>query len=183
MPYTLRGGQAQTSLHKSWFGGTEKLFLTLPRHGIEPRVFGFEFRLSNHWASYWLQFPTRVLNQVCRALPTHFDTLVCIVEHRNPFFVYFTPQVHFSSSPSVHHSTSKYRPTYYTLRICNFCNNSGCLQWTVSMFWRVLWCMLTKKSWSIWWNGWQLICRLECSKHLSESHAHDTHWGSHFAES
>ena len=45
------GGQAQTSLRKSWLGGTEKLFLTLPHQGIEPRFFGFEFRLSNHWAT------------------------------------------------------------------------------------------------------------------------------------
>ena len=28
------------------YEGTERLSLTLPRHGIEPRVFGFEFRLS-----------------------------------------------------------------------------------------------------------------------------------------
>ena len=31
--------------------GQQKLLLTLPRQGIEPRVFGIEFRLSNHWAS------------------------------------------------------------------------------------------------------------------------------------
>ena len=46
-----KGGQAQTSLHKSWLGGTEKLPLTLPRQGIEPRVFRFEFRLSDQGAS------------------------------------------------------------------------------------------------------------------------------------
>ena len=40
-----KGGQAQTSLHKSWLGGTEKLSHTLPRQGIEPRVFGLEFGL------------------------------------------------------------------------------------------------------------------------------------------
>ena len=33
-------GQAQTSLHKSWLGGKEKLCLTLPRQGIKPRIFG-----------------------------------------------------------------------------------------------------------------------------------------------
>ena len=43
------GGQVQTSLHKSWPGWPEKLlFLTMPRQGIEPRVFGFEFRRTNH---------------------------------------------------------------------------------------------------------------------------------------
>ena len=41
-------GQTQTSLHKSSLGGTEQLYLALPRQGIEPRVFGFEFRVSNH---------------------------------------------------------------------------------------------------------------------------------------
>ena len=39
-----KGAQAQTSLHKSWLGGSEKLAFTLARQGIEPRVFGFEFR-------------------------------------------------------------------------------------------------------------------------------------------
>ena len=29
------GDQAQTSLQKSWLGGTEKLYLTLPRQGIK----------------------------------------------------------------------------------------------------------------------------------------------------
>ena len=43
-----KGGQAQTSLRKSWLGGTQKnLFL----RGIELRVFGFEFQLSNHPAT------------------------------------------------------------------------------------------------------------------------------------
>ena len=46
-------GQAQTSLHVlTWTvgGGTEKLSLTLPCQGIEPRVFDFrfEFQFSNH---------------------------------------------------------------------------------------------------------------------------------------
>ena len=35
-----KGGQAQTSLHKSWLGRTVKRSLTLPRQEIEPRVFG-----------------------------------------------------------------------------------------------------------------------------------------------
>ena len=43
-----KGGQAQASLHKSRLGGTEELSLTLPRQGIEPRVFGFEFGRTNH---------------------------------------------------------------------------------------------------------------------------------------
>ena len=42
-------GQAQTSLLKSWLGGTEKLLLTPIRQGIEPKAFGFQ--LSNHWAT------------------------------------------------------------------------------------------------------------------------------------
>ena len=37
------GGQAQTSLHESW---RRELWLTLPRQGIEPRVFRFEFQLK-----------------------------------------------------------------------------------------------------------------------------------------
>ena len=44
--HTHEGGQAQTSLHKRWLGGTEKLFLILLRQGIEPKVFGFEFQLT-----------------------------------------------------------------------------------------------------------------------------------------
>ena len=35
-----KGDQAQTSLHKSWLGGTENVLLTLPCQGTEPRVFG-----------------------------------------------------------------------------------------------------------------------------------------------
>ena len=31
-----KGDHAQTSLHKNWLGGTEQLFLTLSRQGIEP---------------------------------------------------------------------------------------------------------------------------------------------------
>ena len=46
-----KGGQAQISLHKSWLRETEKRILTLPLQGIEPRVFGFEVQLSNHWAT------------------------------------------------------------------------------------------------------------------------------------
>ena len=46
-----KGSQAQTCLRKSWLGGIGKQYLPLPRQGIEPRVFGFEFRRSNHWAT------------------------------------------------------------------------------------------------------------------------------------
>ena len=45
---THKGGQTQTNLLKGWLEETEKLLFTLPRQVIEPRVFGFEFRLSNH---------------------------------------------------------------------------------------------------------------------------------------
>ena len=46
------GGQAQTSLHKSWLGGIEKFSPPPPPpQGIEPRVFGFQFRNFNHWAT------------------------------------------------------------------------------------------------------------------------------------
>ena len=44
-------GQAQTCLQKSWLGATYFPPLTLPHQGIEPRVFGFEFRLSNCWVT------------------------------------------------------------------------------------------------------------------------------------
>ena len=44
-------GQAQTCLQKSWLGETYFSPLTLPHQGIEPRVFGFEFRLSNCWVT------------------------------------------------------------------------------------------------------------------------------------
>ena len=41
--------QRQRRLHKSGLGGrTETLLLTLPRQGIEPKVFGYEFRRTNH---------------------------------------------------------------------------------------------------------------------------------------
>ena len=46
-----KGVQAQASLHTSWLGGIEKMPLTLPRQGIEPKVFGFEFWLATHWAT------------------------------------------------------------------------------------------------------------------------------------
>ena len=45
-----KGGQVQTSPHcKSGLRGTGKLTFTLPLQGIESKVFGFEFRLSDHW--------------------------------------------------------------------------------------------------------------------------------------
>ena len=46
------GGQAQTSLRKSWLRGIEKNNCPspCPTRGSKPKVFGFEFRLSNHWA-------------------------------------------------------------------------------------------------------------------------------------
>ena len=44
-----KGGQTQTNLHK--LGGTEKLSSL-----IKPRVFGFEFRLPNHWAKFPVAF-------------------------------------------------------------------------------------------------------------------------------
>ena len=47
-----KGGQAQTSLHKGWHRRIEKQPLTLPREGIEPRVFGFEFWRSNSWGMF-----------------------------------------------------------------------------------------------------------------------------------
>ena len=49
MPYTRRGVRHK-QVCKRVEDGQKKLFVTLPRQGIEPRVFGFEFRLSNHWA-------------------------------------------------------------------------------------------------------------------------------------
>ena len=52
MPYTRkRVRHQQVCSRNSWLGGTEKLSLTLPHQRIEPRVFGFDFRLSNHWAN------------------------------------------------------------------------------------------------------------------------------------
>ena len=48
---THEGGQAQTSMHKSWLWGIEKLFPSLTHQGIETRVFGFAFQLSNHWGT------------------------------------------------------------------------------------------------------------------------------------
>ena len=41
-----KGGQAQTSLHKSWLVGIEKLFFTLPCQGVKLTVFRFEFWLT-----------------------------------------------------------------------------------------------------------------------------------------
>ena len=34
--------------------GQKNCRLTLPRRGIEPRVFGLEFRRSNHWPTWWV---------------------------------------------------------------------------------------------------------------------------------
>ena len=48
---THKGGGGGSGTIKSaqelTLGGIEKLFLTLFRQGIEPRVFGFEFRRTN----------------------------------------------------------------------------------------------------------------------------------------
>ena len=52
-----KGDQSQTSLHKSWLGWQKKLLVTLPRQGIEPRVFRFKSWLSNHWATSPLWWP------------------------------------------------------------------------------------------------------------------------------
>ena len=57
-----KGSQAQTSLHKSWLRGTEKLPLTLLHQGIEPRVFGIEFWRTNHWATY-IPHPVQIIWQ------------------------------------------------------------------------------------------------------------------------
>ena len=52
-------------------GGAEKLFLS--QEGIEPRVIGFEFRLSNHWARK---------SMGCRnQYPPAFLRLDCQIEH------------------------------------------------------------------------------------------------------
>ena len=53
--------------HKSGLERTEKLPLTLPCQGIEPRAFGFEFRCSNHWAmsSPFINF------QICSMAMSH----------------------------------------------------------------------------------------------------------------
>ena len=45
---THEGGSDTNKSAQELTRGTEKLSLTLPRQGIEPRVFGFEFRRSNH---------------------------------------------------------------------------------------------------------------------------------------
>ena len=48
-----KGGHARTSLHKSWLGETQKTVpQPAPPQGIEPWVFGFEFRRSNHRAAF-----------------------------------------------------------------------------------------------------------------------------------
>ena len=44
------GRQAQASPHWSGLGGMDTLSLTLPHQGIEPKVFGLEFRRTNHCA-------------------------------------------------------------------------------------------------------------------------------------
>ena len=60
----MKGGQAQTSLHKSWLRGTEKLHLTLPRQGIEPRVVGYKFQHSNNWAPIGTTSVKPTLNKI-----------------------------------------------------------------------------------------------------------------------
>ena len=47
------GGRGGGSVYEQVYtrvdtGGMVKLFLTLPHQGIEPRVFGFEFRRCDH---------------------------------------------------------------------------------------------------------------------------------------
>ena len=63
-------GQAQTSLHKSWLGGTGKLSLTLPHKGIEPRVFGFEFWRSNHCRATSPIFPETIMADIVTVVIT-----------------------------------------------------------------------------------------------------------------
>ena len=47
----VRAVHTEGGQHKCGPQGTEKLPVTLHHQGIEPRVFGFELRLSNHWAT------------------------------------------------------------------------------------------------------------------------------------
>ena len=48
----MKGGQAQTNIHKSWLEGTENCFSPCSARESKPRVFRFESRLANHWAMY-----------------------------------------------------------------------------------------------------------------------------------
>ena len=45
---THEGGSGTNKSAQELTRGTEKLFLAPPRKGIEPKTFGFQFRLSNH---------------------------------------------------------------------------------------------------------------------------------------
>ena len=45
--YTRKGARHKVCTRVD-SGGTEKLFVTLPRQRFKPRVFGFEFRRCNH---------------------------------------------------------------------------------------------------------------------------------------
>ena len=102
-----KGDQAQTSLHKSWLGGT--FFFG---GGIEPRVYGFEFWLSNqHWAmSSFIEFGCRawcltaigsvdgkqietmlLSNQIRSALLIHTINIILLGPHKwrhLPVYVY-----------------------------------------------------------------------------------------------
>ena len=41
-----KGGQSQTSLRKSWLGGTDTVSTPLPRQRFQPRIVGLEFQGS-----------------------------------------------------------------------------------------------------------------------------------------
>ena len=63
--YGMKGGRAQTSLHKSGLREIVKLSPTLPRQGIEPRVFGFKIRHANSTCPPIKEFMSRgVCDQV-----------------------------------------------------------------------------------------------------------------------
>ena len=56
VPYTQRGSGIERSAQELTRRDRKQLHLTLPRQGIELRVFGFEFRLSNHRATSPIKF-------------------------------------------------------------------------------------------------------------------------------
>ena len=65
--YPPRGVRHKQVCARADSSGQKKLSLTLPHQGIEPRVFRFEFQLSNHWATS----PVSCLYQVTELLSLH----------------------------------------------------------------------------------------------------------------
>ena len=77
--HTHEGGEAQRSLHKSWLGVTEKVFLALSHQGIEPGSLDLNSdSLSNHWATSVILY-YKAKNKTKQNQPILLDRQLCIL--------------------------------------------------------------------------------------------------------